>query len=244
MLEIKEIDSGLKIASGVKEKMDINIVNVNENIPHRNGFIYAMTGSGGSGKSSLLLSMFKSTKFYRKKFDNIYLFTPRSSFLSVEKHPFETHDKVYHDLSIPILNTIYEELNDLKQNAIDEGTPIENSIIIIDDYANALKDHELTVFLNKLIIKARHLSCCFIFTLQSYYLLPLILRKQITNVSIFKCKNKKEWETIADELLNMDKIKALEMYNYIFNEAYAHLDYDTLNSNVYKNFNKLEILEK
>ena len=49
---------------------------------------------------------------------------------------------------------------------------------------------------------------------------------------------------IADELLNMDKIKALEMYNYIFNEAYAHLDYDTLNSNVYKNFNKLEILEK
>ncbi len=97
--------------------MDINIINVNENIPHRNGFIY-VTGSGGSGKSSLLLSMFKSTKFYRKKFDNIYLFTPRSSFLSVEKHSFETHDKVYHDLSIPILNSIYEELNDLKQIAI------------------------------------------------------------------------------------------------------------------------------
>ena len=33
---------------------------------------------------------------------------------------------------------IYEELNDLKQNAIDDGTAIENSIIIIDDYANAL----------------------------------------------------------------------------------------------------------
>jgi hypothetical protein len=52
--------------------------------------------------------------------------------------------------------------------------------------------------LNKMIIKARHLSCCFIFTLQSYYLLPLILRKQITNSSIFKPKNKKEWETIAN----------------------------------------------
>ena len=149
--------------------MDINIANVNEHIPHRNGFIYAMTGSGGSGKSSLLLfMMFKSTKFYRKKFDNIYLFTPRSSFLSVEKHSFETHEKVYHDLCIPILTSIYEELNDLKQNAIDEGTPIENSIIIIDDYANALKDHELTTFLNKLVIKARHLSCAFIFTLQSF----------------------------------------------------------------------------
>ena len=87
MLHITEIDSDLKIASGVKERMDINIVNINEHIPNRNGFIYCMAGSGGSGKSSLLLSMFKSTKFYRKQFDNIYLFTPRSSFLSIEKHP-------------------------------------------------------------------------------------------------------------------------------------------------------------
>ena len=92
-----------------------------------------------------------------------------------------------------------------------------------------------------MIIKARHLSCCFIFTLQSYYLLPLILRKQITNSSIFKPKNKKEWETIADELLNLNKENALHMYNFIFDKPYNHLDLDTLNSNIYKNFNKLEI---
>ena len=239
MLHITEIDSDLKIASGVKERMDINIVNINEHIPNRNGFIYCMTGSGGSGKSSLLLSMFKSTKFYRKKFDNIYLFTPRSSFLSIEKHPFADHPKVYHDLSIAILNNIYEELNDLKQNAIDENIPIENSIIIIDDYANQLKDNDLTIFLNKMIVKARHLSCCFIFTLQSYYLLPLVLRKQITNVSIFRPKNKKEWASICDELLNIDKNDMLPLYNYVYDVPYTHLDYDTLNDNIYKNFNKL-----
>ena len=244
MLEITEVDSGLKISSGVKEKMDINIANINENIPHRNGFIYAMCGSGGSGKSSLLLSLFKSTKFYRKKFDNIFLFTPRSSFLSVEKHPFQDHPKVFHELNTNILSNIYEELNELKETAINDNTPIENSIIIIDDFANALKDHELTEYLNKMIVKARHLSVCFIFTLQSYYLLPLILRKQITNVSIFKCKNKKEWETIADEMLNMDKVKGLQMYNYIFDAPYTHLDIDTLNNNLYKNFNKLIIQEK
>lgn len=243
MLEIKEIDSGLKIASGIKEKMDINIANVNEHIPNRNGFIYCMTGSGGSGKSSLLLSMFKSTKFYRKKFDNIYLFTPRSSFLSVEKHPFETHEKVFHELNTNTLSNIYEELNDLKENSISEGIPIENSIVIIDDFANALKDNELSLYLNKMIIKARHLSCCFIFTLQSYYLLPLILRKQITNVSIFRPKNKKEWETIASELLNIDKNDMLSLYNYVYDEPYTHLDYDTLNGNIYKSFNKL-ILDK
>jgi hypothetical protein len=243
-MEIKEIDSGLNIKSGIKEKMDINIANINENIPHRNGFIYAMCGSGGSGKSSLLLSMFKSTKFYKKKFDNIYLFTPRSSFLSVEKHPFENHEKVFHDLSIPTLNVIYNELNEFKEQSIEENLPIETSIIIIDDFANALKENELTIFLNKMIIKARHLSCCFIFTLQSYYLLPLILRKQITNCTIFKAKNKKEWETIADELLNFDKNDALHFYNYVYDKAYTHLDVDTLTNKIYKNFNLLEITQK
>ena len=143
---INEIDSGLKINTGIKEKMDINIANINEHIPHRNGFIYAMCGSGGSGKSSLLLSMFKSTKFYRKKFDNIYLFTPRSSFLSVEKHPFEDHEKVFHDLTIPTLNVIYNELNEFKELSIEEGTPIETSVIIIDDFANALKDNYISIF--------------------------------------------------------------------------------------------------
>ena len=98
-MEILEIDSNLKISSGIKEVMDINIPNINPNIPSRNGFIYCLTGSGGSGKSSLLLSMFKSTKFYRKKFDNIYLFTPRTSFLSVHDHPFKNHDKVFHELN-------------------------------------------------------------------------------------------------------------------------------------------------
>ncbi len=50
-MEIKEIKSGLIIKSGIKEKMDINIANINENLPHRNGFIYSLCGSGGSCKS-------------------------------------------------------------------------------------------------------------------------------------------------------------------------------------------------
>ena len=116
-MKIIEIDSKLNIKSGIKEKMNIDVENVNINIPHRNGFIYAMVGSGGSGKSSLLLSMFKSTKFYKKKFDNIYLFTPMSSYLSVESHPFENHSNVYHELTIKKLERIYTELNELKEKS-------------------------------------------------------------------------------------------------------------------------------
>ena len=242
-MNITEIKSNLDINSPIKEKMDIFLENVNPNIPHRNGFIYALCGSGGSGKSSLLLNMFKSMKFYRKKFDNIFYITPMSSFLSVQKHPFEKHPKVYHELTIDLLETIYNELNELKENAVADGTPIETSCIIIDDMANTLKDHNLTIFLNKMIIKARHLSVCFVFTLQSYYLFPLLLRKQLTNATIFKPKNKKEMENIFAELINLDKKYLLQFYEYIYDKAYNHLDIDTVDSKFYKNFNLLNITE-
>jgi len=242
-MNITETPSHLEISAPIKEKMNIFLEDVNPHLPCRNGFIYAMCGSGGSGKSSLLLNLFKSTKHYRKKYDNIYYITPLSSFLSVQKHPFEKHSKVFHELTIELLQTIYEDLNELKESAIENDTPIETSCIIIDDFANTLKDNALTIFLNKLIIKARHLSACFIFTLQSYYLLPLLLRKQLTNATIFKPKNKKEGENIFAELINLDKKNILQFYDYIYDEPYNHMDIDTVDGKLYKNFNLLSITE-
>jgi hypothetical protein len=92
-----------------------------------------------------------------------------------------------------------------------------------------------------MLIKARHLSCAFIFTLQSYYYFPKILRKQITNLTIFKPKNNEEMESIAKEILHMKKDDGLKLYEYVFNEPYAHLDVDTLTDTLYKNFNRLTI---
>lgn len=35
-------------------------------------------------------------------------------FLSVEKHPFENHDKVYHELTVDLLKEIYNSLVEFK----------------------------------------------------------------------------------------------------------------------------------
>jgi hypothetical protein len=95
----------------IKERQDIYIPDIaNENISRRNGMVYCLSGSGGSGKTSLLLNMMKSPKLYRNKFHNIYYICPISSFLSVEHHPFEKHDKVFHELTTSILENIYQEL--------------------------------------------------------------------------------------------------------------------------------------
>ena len=149
----------------IKEKMDINIPLVKaDNIPKRNGSIYVLCGSGGSGKTSLLLNMFKTKQLYRKKFHNIFYICPTTSFLSVEKHPFKDHENIYHELTYSVLEDIYNELVDLKET---EKKPVY-SLIIIDDFASNLKDKEIINILNRMIIKARHINCCFFFTLQSY----------------------------------------------------------------------------
>ena len=105
--------------------------------------------------------------------------------------------------------------------------------------ANILKNPDISKMLSKMLIKARHLCCSFIFTLQSFFLYPKILRKQLSYITIFKPKSYEEWNSISNELFNLKKDDALKLYDYIFKENYAHLDVDLTNNIYYKNFNKL-----
>jgi len=238
---ISEIKNDLPTIKPVKEIMSIYIDGINPNIANRNGFIYALIGSPGSGKSSLLLSLFRSKNYYKNKFNHIYLITPESSFLSVKDHPFENHNKVYHELTSEVLENIYNELVEIKKDCIENNYEIEHACVIIDDHASELKDKELIKSLKQLLIKSRHIGCSFIFTLQAYNLFPLVLRKLLTNVSLFKPKNKIELDSVRKELINLSEQDTQELMNYVFSEEYNHLDIDTNTNILRKNFNKLII---
>ncbi len=90
----EKLNSSIKATKPVKEKMDKYIPDIVEGISRRNGMIYLLIGSGGTGKTSLLLNQFRKGGAYYRKFHNLYLFTPAISFQSVAHHPFEKHDKV------------------------------------------------------------------------------------------------------------------------------------------------------
>jgi hypothetical protein len=266
-MNITEIPNNLfPTFAPIKERMDIYIPNINdENIPRRNGAIWCLTGSGGSGKTSLLLNFFKNKMLYKNKFDNVYYICPEASFLSVKNHPFQNHSKVYHELTADFLYSLYntlegdknliinniEKKKDKKKNKHpifegeededeDEDTDIKYNCVIIDDMANCLKNKDVEKALNKLLIKSRHINTMFIFTLQSYVYFPKTLRKQITNLTLFKPKNYEEWDNVAKELFNLNKDDALRLYNYVFDKPYNHLDFDSVENKYYKNFNKLE----
>ena len=111
----------------------------------------------------------------------------------------------------------------------------------VDDYASDLKDKELIKALKQLLIKSRHIGCSFIFTLQAYNLFPLVLRKLLTNISLFKPKNKIELDSVRKELINLNEEDTLQLMNFVFDNEYNHLDVDTNTNILRKNFNKLII---
>lgn len=227
----------------VKENMNVLIKGIPEGVSRRNGMIYCLAGSGGSGKSNCLFNLLTTKELYKNKFDKIYYFVPETSFLSVAKHPLRNHPRVYHDLTIEALESIIDEIEENKRQAEAEDEEMEFSLIILDDFASVLKDKAMTRFLNRTLTRARHLQCGFIFTLQSYMYMPLMLRKQITFVTIFKPKNKLEMEKIASELISLTKDDALILSQYIYSEPYSHLDVDLVESKYYRNFNPLVLTE-
>jgi hypothetical protein len=238
----EEHNDAIKKSKPIKERMDINIPDIPEGISRRNGMIYLLVGSGGSGKTSLMLNFFKKGGAYHKKFHHIYYFCPEVSFGSVKDHPFEKHDKVYHELNEDGLIELKEELMDRK-NEIEEDDEPEYNCVIIDDFANSLKDKGVQRALNNMLIKARHLNTAFIFTLQSFMYMPKILRKQITYATIFRPRNSEEWETIRKEILQMKEPDAKKLFDYCYDEPYTHLDVDAFENKFYKNFNLLRLTD-
>lgn len=254
-MQISEIKNknDIKQLKPIRERQDIYVPGIiDKNISRRNGMCYVLTGSGGSGKSSLLLSMIKSKNYYKGVFNNIYYFCPACSMDSIENHPFKHHDKVYNELTIENLENIYKDLTEPEvvekkqykdEEELDDSESekeIEYSLCIIDDMADMLKEIDIQKYLSKMLIKARHLKLSFVFLIQSYYYFPKLLRKQITYCSIFKPKNVEEWFSISKELLSMNKDNGLTLYNYIYDEPYSHLDLDTVDNKFYKNFNLLQ----
>ena len=220
----------------IEEKMSVFIPGINNTIPNRNGNITVMCGPPGSGKTNLLMNMFLDKNFYKQKFNNVYLVSPESSFLSIKNHPFKDHDKVHYELTEELIDGIYDELLSIKK----ENKKMQYSCLIIDDHAADLKIKPIQSALKRLLVKSRHVSCSVIFTLQSFNLMPLTLRKLVTNLVLFKPKNKLETESL-NEILNLKPDEIHSLLRYAFDEPYSFLSVDTNTNELRKNWNLLEI---
>jgi len=193
-------------------------------------------GKPRSGKTSLLYSLFQSSKMLKKVFHNIYLFQPSHSRSSMKDKLFDVLDE-----ENKIEEMTYENLLDVKER-IQNTDEEENNCIIIDDMTAHLKDNDIVKLLKELVFNRRHLHVSIYFLCQTWYSIPKDIRKLFSNIFVFKV-SKNELQTIFDETVedrektdNIDGVRKL-----VYDEPFQYLFINTDSGRLFRGFDELLI---
>ena len=196
-----------------------------------------LVGKAGSGKTSLLFSLFKSPKLLRKVFHNIFLFQPHASAGSIKDNIF---DKIPDEQRFDELT---EENLDYVVEFCKEEDKRYNNVIIFDDMTAYLKDRDIQRKLKELIFNRRHYRTSIYFLVQSYISVPLQVRKAFNNLWIFKV-SKNELKTIFDEVVEQKKELVDDLVKCVFDAPHQYLFINTDTQRLFKGFDELIILEE
>ena len=214
--------------SGLHPKLDNYELSKFMNCHSTNLFI----GWPGSGKTSLVVSLFKSKDIFNKVFHNVYLFQPSQSRASMEDDIFESIPNKYDELT-------YENLEEV-MDQIQEEDPKYCNCIIFDDMGAYLKDKSIKKLLKSLIFNRRHLRTSVFFLCQTYLSVEADIRKLFSNLFIFRV-SKKELEKIFEELVEESKDAVLPISKLVFREQYNFLFINTDSGRLFKNWDEIII---
>jgi hypothetical protein len=161
---------------------------------------------------------------------------PQSSRQSIENDLFGKHlpeDQLYDDLTVDILNEIYEKLNENTKEKY-------NSLLIVDDFQTALKNPDIAKALERIVIKTRHLRTTSFYLVQNFLKVPKPLRQLAQNVILFNI-GKQQLTQVFEEIIQMKKDKYEEIIDVCFKEAHDWILVNLHKSkNIYCNFNLVE----
>lgn len=187
-------------------------------------------GRPGSGKTSLITSMFKSKELFHHVYHNIYLFQPSHSRGSMKDDIFDTIDKKYDELNAENLIAVMDEIKD--------EDPKYNNCIIFDDVTASLKNKDVKKLLKELIFNRRHLRTSIFFLVQTYLSIERDIRKLFSNLIIFKV-SKKELETIFEEHFEHNEDLAIPISRFVFDVPYNFLFINTDSGRMFKNWDEI-----
>ena len=166
-------------------------------------------GPSGSGKTILLQNMI--LYIYRGCFERIYIFSPSididHSWLPVKKYiqneikPGEK-ERIYFDSYEPeelekIIDKQHKVVNYLKSQ---NHTKLYQILIVIDDWADDPQFTRQSKLLHQLYIRGRHQCISTITSTQVYKAVSSIVRKNITNLFVYRLRNQTDLESWIEEL--------------------------------------------
>lgn len=197
--------------------------------------INLLIGKPGSGKTSLLYSLFKNggkNKIFKKVFHNIYLFQPNASRGSMKDNIFEQlpEDKKFNEMTAENLQTVMDRIK--------TADPIENHVIIFDDVGSYLKNNETKQMFKELVYNRRHLHVSIFFLVQSWLSIEKDLRKLFSNIICFKV-SKSEMENMFNEVIEHKKDYLLPIMKFAYDKPHQWLFINTDSGRTFKMFNEI-----
>jgi hypothetical protein len=200
-------------------------------------FFWGIFGSAGAGKSSYLVSLLTArgeNKVYRRVWHNLFFIVPENSQASLVNGMFREADpaKVFSELTP-------QNLGHIKSIVEAEALEGYNSCLVVDDQTAFLKDKANERLLKYLIFNRRHLRLSIFLLAQSYNQVPLSIRKTLSHFTMFAPPNKKEYQSLFEELIFLPKDTADDIVRYAFQNRHDTLMGNTLDGKLYRNFNML-----
>lgn len=195
-------------------------------------------GRPGSGKSSLLWSLFKSTgknKILKGVYSSIYVFQPAQSQQSMKDNIFSVlpDDQKFNELT-------YDDLNFVSERIKADSEQGFTSCIIFDDMGAYLKNKDTLKLFKELAFNRRHLKLSMFFLVQTWYSVLKDIRRLWSNIFVFKV-SKDELKNIFDEVVEEKKEIASEISKTVYDKPYNYLFINIDSGRLFKNFDELII---
>lgn len=200
--------------------------------------VYVVSGGQGTGKSTWLNSAMTCKKeggrVFSGRFERCFYATPHECFTSEANHPFKNHIKsrLYHTFDKQMLDDIVAQALENKHE--NNG----NSILLIDDFGEELKNLETIKLLKKVINKHRHYHLTIVISATTLKLIPRSIRSLVDYYVLFKPKGLIELAGYTDEIFGLSKKEMLDVMDFVFDEPHNFLMYNNRRNWFYKNFDK------
>lgn len=211
-----------------------------------------VVGPSGSGKSVLLSNMILD--IYKGCFSRIYIFSPSvdidqtwqpvKDYIEKELKP-EKDEEIYFDHYDPealekIVKQQHKIVEYMKKN---KYKTLFQILIVIDDFADDPQFTRHSHLLHQLYIRGRHSMISTITATQVYKAISPIVRKNITDIFVYRLRNNADLDSLLDEVSAVyDKKTLLEMYRLAtegaFGFLYIKLTAKTAEDMFYLNFDK------
>ena len=228
-LEVKKTSFGV-------DKKDASIP---KPLPRTYNHFLLITAKPRQGKTTLMYSLltFRKSPYY-KKFDTIYVFSPSLGTSKDDRLKSVSQKQKFVELNEANLQSVYDEI---------EGSG-KRVLLLCDDVVNDVrKNIGVEKLLCKMMMNRRHICGCdddgegcglsMWMTTQVFNKMPRALRATADYHILFKSTNKKELETIYDEVVLLPKDLWEETQRYVFDGKHNFMLIDT-NENYDKMYHK------